>query len=310
MISRLRQFSPFPLALVALAVCLPGQKGEGVPDVSDDVRAQRIDAGKQEALEAEKRMLANMTPEERLERGTRRGARNHCRFVAACRPEKLAPGQTGILLIAASLQGHSVLPAPAQITIVGRPQQGNVQVGELIAPDAPLGRLHKGYLGRPVFENTALFEVPITMGTNAKLGETELVAIDLKFDIYNGESATPEGRFIERVSTNVEVGVASDPVVEGGRPATGRPVPDRAPEEVVTPARVERQEPVAVVPDQAQSAPDMPAHALPNAPAERAASPDSEEPPVPQGGAVPMPLLLGGGAFLLLIVVLLLMRKK
>ena len=60
-----------------------------------------------------------------------------------------------------------------------------------------------------------MLRVPVTMGTDAKLGSKQPVALDLQFDIFDGTSAQVVGRFIERVTTKIEVGQYIDPPVAG-----------------------------------------------------------------------------------------------
>ena len=80
---------------------------------------------------------------------------------------------------------------------------------------AALGTIHKGYLGRPVYENTAVFEVPVTLSQSAKLGEKVSVALEFEFDVYDGDSAQVVGRFTERVNAVIEVAPPSSTTAAG-----------------------------------------------------------------------------------------------
>ena len=56
-----------------------------------------------------------MSPEEKLRSNVRRGAKTYCRFNVSCRPAQLLPGQSGVLMIVASLLGSAVLPTPLKL---------------------------------------------------------------------------------------------------------------------------------------------------------------------------------------------------
>lgn len=247
-----------------------------------------------------------LTPEERLARSVTHGAARYCRFTAAVRPAKLMPGQSGVLLISAILQGQAVLPSPAPLEYIGRPQQGWVTLGSLTMHPARTGRLAQAYLGRPVYDNTATLEVPISMAADAEIGKKQGLTVDLRFDLYDGNSAQAIGRFIDRASVEIEVGEALDPPVLGGMP---KPRTDGEP---VAPA----------VPDTAAPGTTPAAHPIqanavvPEAPAPKAAdtapvaAPDSPTaPPAAAEEGLPVMLLVGGGALLLAIVLMLARRK-
>ena len=289
-------------AIVCLAVFLPGQGGEtGEADVRAAEGERRMKAaqgerGEKGEIEDDK----NLTPEQRLARNTTSGASNYCRLMASVTPAKLLPGQSGTLRILATLQGHAVLPSPAPIEMLGA----------LAARPADPGRLEKGYLGRPVYENYAVFEVPVTMAPTAVIGSKHTVAVDLKFDLYDGNSAQAIGRFLDRAATEIEVGRALDPEVKGV-PRRAETAPAAA---VQAPAGATNEAPVVVpppVPLQANAVVPEPTRSTPAATStkEAGADPVAQLPVDDEGGGLPMPLLLGGGA-LLLAVVLLLARKK
>lgn len=278
----------------------PGQLRKARQELSDQQRGEEKNA-----------KWAAMSSEERLNASIRRDSRGQCRFVAACRPPRLLPGQSGTLLITAILQGSAVLPAPLQMTMTPRVAPDSVLVGDMMARPAQPGVLAKGYLGRPVYENTAVLEVPITMGNGAKIGSKQPVSMDLKFDIYDGTSAQIVGRFVEHVATEVEVGEYIDPVVAGRTPKANTEEP-RAPIKVDEPA----------APKSAESNTDREPIKV-TAPANENPQPDNNKakdvpepvesgdlPPTTEGeDGMPIMLIAGGGAFLL-IIVLLMMRKK
>ena len=205
----------------------PGGQGVNVSERAASRRkmAEKKRAAKGELEESDDRQ---MTPEELLESRKRRGSRGQCRFVATMRPPKLLPGQSGTLIVTAILQGKSVMQAPSPVEMTPRVSPGFATLGALSARPAPMGTIHQGYLGRPVYENTAIFEVPVSVSSSVKLGETVPVAIDLEFDIYDGDSTRVVGRFIERVQTTFSVAQHVDPPVAPAA-AAAESVEDDAP---------------------------------------------------------------------------------
>lgn len=297
------------VGIVCFAAFLPGQEGESdVRSAEGERRAKKAAAG--EAQEEKGEIDdSRMTPEQRLARNITSGASAYCKLLATVTPAKLMPGQSGTLKILATLQGHAVIPSPAPLEMLAQPQQGAVSLGGLAIRPADVGRLEKGYVGRPVYENYAVFEVPVTMAATAVLGSKHAVAVDLKFDLYDGASAQPIGRFLDRVGTEIEVGAVPDPQVKGGvaRPAAavadvGKPLV-APPAEAAPPGPATNPVPLAanaVVPEPTKvpsQAPESPAAAGPVLPVED------------DGAGMPLPLLVGGGV-LLLGVALLLARKK
>lgn len=301
-----------------------------LPFFATAVAAQKPDRGKQEVLEAggeedargkgDGPDLSKMTPEERLEYGARRGgARGHVTFVAACRPDKLLPGETGTLLITAILQKSSVLRAPAQVSVIPVKSASAVEIGTLTARPPQVGRLAPAFIGRPVYENTAVFEAPITMGAGAPIGQTQTVAVDLKFDVYNGETGTAMLRTTERVTATVQVAPNPNPAVDRAGPPVEAP-PSEVPQPVDDGAG---DTPVPSEPERDVQPAVEPMHGTAGVVPQNAPQPEPEEPatsengpPLPDsapidnsGGGLPIGLIAGGGALLVLIVLLLLRRK-
>lgn len=318
MIFRLSSISRILAVLILIVAVVPAQRGEvgGEQLTAEQQKAMRMLRAKgdkpQEAGEADSEAAARweaMSPEERLAANIRRGSKAHCRFVAACRPPKLLPGQSGVLMITAILQGQAVLPAPLQLKMTPRVKVGSVSLGALAAHPALPGTMAKAYINRPVYENTAVFEVPVTMGNDAKLGQKTPLAVDLEFDLYDGKSGQAIGRFIERVSADVEIAPHVDPEVAG---RANKPKVTPKPVVAVEPVNKQSSQEDATKPDgnaMGGKATEVPvAGAKPAEVVEPATSGDL--PPTETGGiGMPYMLVIGGGAFLL-VIALLLMRKK
>lgn len=303
-----------------LAAVLPAQEERGerpqAPSRIDKARQELLrqyglDGTKVESEEELQRLVEEfekLTPEERLARNISNGASAHCRFYTSFRPAKLMPGQSGTMLVTMTFHGAAVLPAPPAIEMVSGPRQGPVTVGTLAVRPAEPGRLASGYLGRPVYDNFAVFEIPVTLTGEAPIGSKQPVSVELKFDLYDGVSAQPIGRFVDRATGEIEVGQQPDPKVV---------VPPRSGE--VAAASV-RAEPVASLP----SAPAAPATAPgPAALAGRAGEVRESQPsppvagetsgslPLPSASADGLPLLpILGGALLVVGVAILLIKKR
>lgn len=253
--------------------------------------------------------LKNLTPEERLARNITSGAGAYCRFTTSVREGKLMPGQSGTLLVTATLQGAAVMPSPPPIELVAPSQQGLATLGALAVRPADIARLAPGYVGRPVYDNYVVFELPVTLSPEAQIGKKVPVVIDLKFDLYDGASAQPIGRFVDRATAEIEVGAEPKPAVSMPTAAPATPPVEAVGGAAVEPAKLQREgvpsSPAAVGGSAMTSV--APSAASPVTPDAGAAEPSL--PPVGDSDGLPLwPILAGGG--LVLVLVLVLARKK
>lgn len=317
------------LPLLLMATWLPGQddrlsEREAEMERRIKARAER-DGGEmdekamKEAEEHEVDALKRLTPEERLARNVRSNASQFCRFVAAIKPQKLMPGQSGTMVVSALLNGQAVLPSPAPMEMIGALRQGVVTLGGIRFQPAEMGRHATGYLGRPVYDNFAVFEIPVSVAADATIGTKQAVSLDLRFDIYDGVSAQPIGRFVDRVATEVEIGQALDPVVLGGRKRPVDPA-EAGGTAGVTPSGLAPTTPEAGQPTQERviGGQDPLVTAMDTAGSDAAGTGGSASTPAAgdlgtplpeESGMLPLPVWLGGGALLLVLVVML-ARKK
>ena len=308
MTSRLSKLSLILTFLASLTPTLAAQEGQG--DLSKKLQASRRKlAQKRERSDTEIIESGEMAPEELRNMRKLRGSRGQCRFVASVRPPQLLPGQTGTLLITAILQGHSVLTAPAQVVMTPRPNGNSLQYGDLTARPARVGTIHEAFRGRPVYENTAVFEVPVTLAQNAKLGDKAPLALELEFDIHDGQTGQVTGRYIEQVKAQVEVAPHVDPQVEGRQARDEEPPVEPAP---VAPLEGGDEAPAAVAGGESALsgvATNAVAEEAPAAPPAGAGAADALPPiPAAEGGSSWL-LPVGGGAALV-VLLLLLARKK
>jgi hypothetical protein len=301
------------LSLASLSIAQRG--GEGA--VTEEEQLRR----KQAALEAQdlgdvkegkggkEEELDNLTPEQRLARNIRHGATNFCRFVASAKPAKLMPGQSGTIVLTAVLQGDAVMPSPAPFEVTSTPAQGLATLGTAQFKPAAVGKIAKAYLGRPVYDNTADIEVPVTMAAAATIGQKQTVSIEMRFDLYDGNSAQTVGRFIDRASVEIEVGQAADPAVRFPERSDSGAVPDAGTGgEAATVAAEER--PAAPAGQALGGA----APVVVDAPADPVAAPSAGAAQPGLGadggeGSLGVPLMVGGGILLVGLIVLLVRRK-
>ena len=310
----------FPFLGLLLAAVLPAQRGGDKPQDPPKLDKARQELLRQYGLQGEKieseeelRRLVEefekLTPEERLARNITNGASAHCRFYTSFRPAKLMPGESGTMLVTMTFHGAAVLPAPPAIEMLSGPRQGPVTVGALAVRPAEAGRLASGYLGRPVYDNFAVFEIPVTLTGEAQVGSKQPVVVEFKFDLYDGVSAQPIGRFVDRATGEIEVGQQPDPKVA---------MPRRADEPAAPPVRTG---PVAAVPAGAAITPPTatgPAvltgrtgEAPETTPSVPVAADNSGSLPLPSAAEGDLPLLpILGGAVLMIGVVILLAKKR
>jgi hypothetical protein len=311
------------LALTCLAAFTPAQRGGD----QESARAQRKRAAIEQGVEFRedgsdgtkeggKRQpdeeWEKLTPEERLNRNIRSGANAYCTFVANPKPAKLMPGQTGVLVITAILKGSTVIPSPAPLEVISASLGGMATIGTPAFRPAEIGKggLAKGYLGRPVYDNWAIFELPITMSADAVVGRKVPIAIEMRFDLFDGASAQTIGRFLDRVSAEIEVGQAADPSVVGGVPSaaqSGRVVQAAGDSQSDAEKDADRKTAGSTRAVGAAAPPlvaESPA-ALPVAPSGVPAPALTLE-----DSSLPMPLLLGAGSVIVLVLILILARRK
>ncbi len=237
-----------------------------------------------------------------------RAASAFCMFYVHTEPTKLMPGETGKLIVTASLKDRAVLPSPAPLRVTSPATQGQLTLGPATVLPAELGRLPGAYRGRPVYDNWATIEMPITVAASAPVGKKQSVVVEFSFELFDGNTAQSLGEFVDRALGQIEIGKSYDPQVQGGYEAPAaaaaaaaepqpeiRPMADD-PDEPLTPA-VGGAEPLPVVDSGAQA---------------KAVAPIVDEGPVAQiedDEGNRWILIVGGGA-LALAVLLLVLKKK
>lgn len=305
-----------PLVLTALAIALPGQNRDPDAEAVRDKRGvtKQLNPGGDDGEDksaTEDGKAIKMSPEEIANAGVRRGAGSLCKLYLHTKPARLMPGQSGIVIITAALGGQAVLPSPAPIELASPLQQGAVTLGNLQVAPAKLGQgTAAAYIGRPVYDNTARIEMPITVASNAVVGTSLNVAVELRFELFDGKSGQSIGKFLDRAMGQVEVGPSHDPDVRGGyTPPTAAPTAGDvvgsgddaanggAAKPTVPKEGVGAAEPLPVVAPPPEAKPEQ--EAAPSGPLD-----------VNAEGGVPSMLLIGGGALLGAVVLLLVGKRK
>ena len=232
------------------------------------------------------------------------GGAEYCRLVTRLRPEKLMPGQSGTIDIIMIFVGDVLLPSPAPVTIQTEPQQGVVAVGSgTFRPAKPGGATAKTFAGRPVYDNTAICEVPVTVSADAVVGSLGQVTLALTMDLYSGATGQPLGRFLQRAACVVPIGQTTAVQPTPGTTPEGANEPPRSGTPVDAPG-LPRRNPIDSAGNPLAAEPALP---LPDAGDVRSTTPAA---PVVPGSGGSFVLILGGAGAVILVVPLLLAQRS
>ncbi len=128
--------------------------------------------------------------------------------VVHLRPRRLAPGERGVLHVVVTLgeAGHVVLASSvAELRLVG--DSPLLKLGAPLLGKARIGRAAKKFKGKPVYEDTLNFEVPITIGASAVAREYAVKGV-VRLFLHDGSSGDPQGLFVADVVGSVRVGAS------------------------------------------------------------------------------------------------------
>lgn len=231
----------------------------------------------------------------------------YCDLMGAVRPSPVAPGTTGTLNIIAILKGDGVITDTSSVSLDYPRQQGKFTLGEPIWPAPHPGQLAKAFLGRPVFEDTLVVSIPITVAADTSYN-THAVHVNVSAVLTQGSNGGVIGELKTQVNASVLVGPASPllAVPGGARDANAASTPRAAGDSGKVGATNEVVRPKtdgAAVQGQL-----LPPTANPPEP-RREPTPASDAPPPAEGGQSLM-LMVGGGFAVLVLLVVLLARKK
>jgi hypothetical protein len=231
-----------------------------------------------------------------------------CDFIGSARPSPIPPGATGTFNVIAILKGDGVISDATSVTLDYQRKQGPLILGEPIWPAAKPGKLAAGFLGRPVFEDTMVVSIPVTVAPGTAFGNHAVLA-NVTANLTQGSNGVVIGEIKAMVNAAVNVGPAS--VLLN--------VPDRAasPEKAAAGNQAttgKHGEPTAG--EVGKPAPTAQPTGQALTPAEPAGQGHDDPTPTPEGPRAPekegpsLLLLVGGGFAVLLLAVLLLAKKK
>jgi hypothetical protein len=138
-------------------------------------------------------------------------------IVPSTRPHRLAPGETGSLVLVLSLLDHSVLVSGQKLSIEFEPKQGPVTIGQWQVHAPKPAVLYPQLASQSVHEKYAIVEFPIAIDGDAKHGKYPL-AMKLEAQIHDGRTGNALALARGEVKTEVVVG-----------PPVPRAVPIQAP---------------------------------------------------------------------------------
>lgn len=121
------------------------------------------------------------------------------------RPRRLAPGESGTLVIVLALGVPAVVPGGTAVALEYEPKQGSLTLGSYAVQPPSVGTLDTKYKGQPVYDNTLTIELPVTVGRDAQRGEAP-VALNLRTTLYNGSDGQAMGELQLPISGRVSIG--------------------------------------------------------------------------------------------------------
>jgi hypothetical protein len=120
------------------------------------------------------------------------------------RPRRVAPGQSGELVIVVSLRGEYVMKTSGHNLVYSR-EMGPLQLGEWsMLPPEPAG-LYPEFAGQAIYDNTATVVVPFTVDPEAEFGKVP-VRLAANMEITHAHTGQAMGTFIGEAIGNVNVG--------------------------------------------------------------------------------------------------------
>ncbi len=200
--------------LVSLVTMLPahqkpGRAGPGV-NLGERAEKQGKEAGDLEKPSASDDPLkggGNSGP-------VRMSPTGKCGFRVSVHPERLMPGQTGVVKVVMILQADAVMEFPSTLRLKPPANGGLLQFGAMVMQPPQSGNVAEAYRGRLVYDNYALAEIPVTMSTRAPLGSKQTSQLQADFQLHEGASGRFLGDFGQRLSVACDVGFAPDPTVQ------------------------------------------------------------------------------------------------
>lgn len=149
------------------------------------------------------------------------GTTNECIVMATTRPSRIPPGGSGMLIITMALTGDAVITTDTPIVLLYTEMQGHLTLGGYVLRPAKHTMGPGPLLGQPVYDESVILEVPVSVTGDAVDGEY-VAGLRVEFELKNGRSGFSKGRFATGISGRVRVG---DPLpvfaAQGGVPVAG-----------------------------------------------------------------------------------------
>jgi hypothetical protein len=121
------------------------------------------------------------------------------------RPRRLAPGESGNLYVHVTLRGHAVVVPGATINLTYAKTQGSLTLGSHELQPAKPGVRETRYKGKPVYDDSLTFKIPLGVDSNAKAGNAPFVGSVL-LEVSDGRTGEMIGRFRAEAPGQVLVG--------------------------------------------------------------------------------------------------------
>ena len=110
------------------------------------------------------------------------------------RPPRLAPGESGELYVYVTLRGFAVVVPGARVEAEYKKVQGPLVLGSDDLMPAKPGTRKTRFKGKPVYDDSLTFKIPITVSPDAKHGPAQFEGSVL-LEITHGDTGDVLGRF-------------------------------------------------------------------------------------------------------------------
>ncbi len=180
---------------------VPGQP----PPVQQQTKEERIDAEAQAADEASGEVVNPDGTVTKTAHAPGPSLANFAGFVVSTKPARLAPGQSGTLIVVVSLQGDAIVVPGGTIGVTYPSTQGPITLGAFTVRPPKPGTLYKAFLDRPIHEKVLQIEIPISVQGGTAYDRYP-VHLELALDMTSGGSGDAMGTKKGPVSHQVLVG--------------------------------------------------------------------------------------------------------
>lgn len=121
------------------------------------------------------------------------------------RPRRLAPGESGTLVVLLILQNPAVVMADAAVGLEYDAKQGGLELGSFAVVPAKMGTLATRFVGTPVHDNSVTIEIPVTVAKAALHGDVR-VTFQAKVPLTDGVQGISFGEGLIPITGQVKIG--------------------------------------------------------------------------------------------------------